>query len=558
MRNGIDIIIPARNEMFVSRTVDDALKNMRGDTEIIVALDGEKAEPPVAEHPKVTVMCFPQSIGQRAATNAAARISKARYIMKVDGHCSFDEGFDVKMMADMRDDWTTVPLMRNLHAFDWVCKKCGDRRYQGPTPISCPKCDNKTEFERDIKWVGKNNPQSTSYCFDPEPHFQYFREYSKRPEAKGEISETMSLQGSCFMLTRDKYFELSICDEAFGSWGSQGIEVAVKTWLSGGRVMVNKKTWYAHMFRTQGGDFGFPYALSGRQVARAKQTARDLFFNNKWPRQKLPIHWLVEKFWPVPGWSEEQLAELKKEGEKLFSEDLKTSAPAPQVSASSLPTKGIVYYTDNKCPEPLNSLVKKHLLATGIKLVSVSLQPMDFGENITLLLERGYLAMFKQILAGIERMDADIIFLAEHDVLYNKEHFEFTPSRKDVFYYNLSNWQVRASDGHAVYWDCQKVSQLCAYKELLVKHYRERVRRVELEGFTRAMGFEPGTHNRSARVDDYKCERWASAIPNLDVRHKNNLTASRWDPSQFRNPCKNWKEAKLEDLQGWRGMESLV
>lgn len=50
----------------------------------------------------------------------------------------------------------------------------------------------------------------------------------------------------------------------YGSWGNQGIEVACKTWLSGGRVLVNHNTWYAHMFRTQGAEFGFPYPQSGR------------------------------------------------------------------------------------------------------------------------------------------------------------------------------------------------------------------------------------------------------------------------------------------------------
>ena len=121
----------------------------------------------------------------------------------------------------------------------------------------------------------------------------------------------MSLQGSCFMLTRDKYWELNICDENFGSWGSQGIEVAVKTWLSGGKVLVNQLTWYAHMFRTQGGDFGFPYELSGSAVSHAKKTAKELFFNNTWEKQIYPLSWLVEKFWPVPGWTDEHLTKLK-------------------------------------------------------------------------------------------------------------------------------------------------------------------------------------------------------------------------------------------------------
>jgi len=323
MKYDLSIVIPARNEMFLARTIEDIMQNRRGATEVIAVLDGQWASPPIKQQEGVTVVYLPESIGQRAATNLAVRLSTAKYIMKTDAHCAFDEGFDVKLMADMQDDWTVAPLMRNLHVFNWVCKKCGDTRYQGPTPVDCPKCDNKTEFERDIVWIPKPSPKSASYRFDSEPHFQYFGEYLKRPEGQSEISESMSLQGSCFMSTRDKYWELGLSDEAFGSWGSQGIEVACKTWLSGGKVMINKKTWYAHLFRTQGGDFGFPYPQSGRQVSKAKSMAKDLFYNNKWEKQIYPLSWLVDKFAPVPGWhdqgNEEALAYIRKAGEEFYS-----------------------------------------------------------------------------------------------------------------------------------------------------------------------------------------------------------------------------------------------
>jgi len=120
----------------------------------------------------------------------------------------------------------------------------------------------------------------------------------------------MSLQGSCFMLTRDKWFELNICDESFGSWGSQGLEISIRTWLSGGKVMVDHHVFYAHMFRTQGGDFSFPYPLSGKQVESAKKRAKELFFENKWDKQKLPLEWLIRKFYPVPGWSDDDIKKL--------------------------------------------------------------------------------------------------------------------------------------------------------------------------------------------------------------------------------------------------------
>lgn len=325
MSREISILIPARNEMFLARTVEDILQHIEADTEIIAVLDGQWADPGIPQHERVNIIYVPESIGQRAATNMACRLSKAKYVIKVDAHCSFDQGFDRKMLEAFKetgDNVTMVPTMRNLWAFDWKCMKCGKKWYQGPTPTKCAEtnfkgtgqpCDGKN-FKRKMMWIGKERPQSNSYCFDKEPHFQYFNEFTKRPEGQGEITESMSLQGSFFMLTREKYWELNICDESFGSWGNQGIEVAVKTWLSGGRVLVNRKTWYAHMFRTQGGDFGFPYLQSGHEVQKTKSKVKNILFNGSWPKQKKPISWLIEKFWPVPGWTEEDLKNLKNMG----------------------------------------------------------------------------------------------------------------------------------------------------------------------------------------------------------------------------------------------------
>jgi len=304
----LSIIIPARNEMWLKHTVDDLLKNIEGSTEIIVVLDGQWADPGIPQNDRVNVVYLPEAIGQRAACNLAVKLSKAKYICKVDAHCAFDKGFDVKMMKLMEDDITMIPVMRNLHVFDWKCYHCGWKKYQGPTPEKCENCGKSDKIRRKVVWIAKTNPQSTAYYFDPEPHFQYFSEYKKRPvyqeQLKTGLTETMSIQGSCWMVTRDKYWELNLGDENFGSWGSQGIQVACSTWLSGGRVMVNHTTWYAHLFRTQGLDFGFPYSISGRQVDTAKKRARELFYKNKWPKQIHPSSWLIDKFWPVPRWSD--------------------------------------------------------------------------------------------------------------------------------------------------------------------------------------------------------------------------------------------------------------
>lgn len=299
----LSILIPSRNEEWLCRTVQDILEHIEGDTEIIVVVDGPSTHPIPEPSERVRVVQLPESIGQRAATNLAARMSEAKWVMKVDAHCAFAQGFDAILMRDMQPDWTCVPIMRNLWVFDLVCPN-GHRRYQS-TSGPCKECGEPTYKE--VMWVAKNNPQSTSYCFDHEPHFQYFKQYCSRQEYKDAkpFTESMSLQGSCWMLSREKYWELDICEEAFGSWGSQGLEVAIKTWLSGGKVIVNHNTYYAHAFRTAGGDWGFPYKITGKDVDKAKSYARELFFNNKYPKQIRPLSWLIEKFAPVVGWHDD-------------------------------------------------------------------------------------------------------------------------------------------------------------------------------------------------------------------------------------------------------------
>ena len=340
----LSILIPSRQEMFLKQTIDNILENIEADTEVIALLDGAWSDPPVPQHPRVNIIYVPESVGQRAGTNIAAKLAKGKYVMKVDAHCAFDKGFDRKMIEGFKvhgDDVTAAPLMRNLWGFDWKCYKCGSRWYQGPTPTKCMKqerrvvpneaCDETKNFKRKItwsveakrgetaqkNWKSRHSPSNSSYCFDSEPHFQYFKEYSYRPEvqktAETGFTETMSLQGSCFMCTRDKYFDLKLCEEEHGSWGNQGLCVASKTWLSGGKVLCNHNTWYGHLFRTQGSDFNFPYQNSQSKIKETKANVWNQIKGGNCPKQIYPVSWLVEKFWPVPGWTEEQLKKLKEE-----------------------------------------------------------------------------------------------------------------------------------------------------------------------------------------------------------------------------------------------------
>ncbi len=127
---------------------------------------------------------------------------------------------------------------------------------------------------------------------------QEWKEWHRRP---AKLDETMACMGPGWFLSAEDFWKQGGCDETHGSWGQQGIEVSLKAWLSGGALMVDKNTWFAHWFRASDG--GFPYHISGRAIDRARAYSKDLWLGNKWPGQTRKLSWLVARFNP-PGWGE--------------------------------------------------------------------------------------------------------------------------------------------------------------------------------------------------------------------------------------------------------------
>ena len=94
----LSMLIPSRNEEWTARTVRDIIENSEAETEVIVVLDGEWANPPIPQHERVNVIYLPEAVGQRKATNIACDLARGKYVMKVYAHCCFDKGFDMKMI----------------------------------------------------------------------------------------------------------------------------------------------------------------------------------------------------------------------------------------------------------------------------------------------------------------------------------------------------------------------------------------------------------------------------------------------------------------------------
>lgn len=274
----LSVLIPARNEKYLVQTVENVLANIEADTEIIVVLDGCWWEGHFEDHPRVVIIHHTEARGQRQSINEAARVAKGKYLMKLDAHCAVGPGFDRILIDDYQEGWTVVPRMYNLDVETWQ-----------------PKLNKRTDY----MYIGMHpghelRPEYYEYKDYKGPEYRRLRQ----PDTDKEIDETMCCMGPGWFLSAETFWKTGGCDEGHGSWGQQGVEVALKAWLSGGALMVNKKTWFAHWFR---GNEGFPYPISGKDIEAARQYSKDLWTNNKWPGQVRTLDWLVKKFNP-PGW----------------------------------------------------------------------------------------------------------------------------------------------------------------------------------------------------------------------------------------------------------------
>ncbi len=293
----VSIIIPSRQERFLARTIQEVFLKAAGDVEILAVLDGYWPKPPLVEDPRLIQLHRGQWQGMRPGINAAAEIARGDFLMKLDGHCALAQGFDVELAAACEDDWLVVPRRYSLDPDSWApakTKPAVDAHYLS-WPFARP--GDRTNGLHGNIWLARG-----------------------KARAGIEIDDEMSSQGSCWFCSRAHWERLLRPMEVqrYGTFAQEFQEIGNKTWLSGGRVVVNKRTWYAHLHK--GTRFGTGYGFSNEQWAAwaiEKEAARvfciDWWLRDRWADRVHDFRWLIDKFWPVPGWPEDWEAQACEE-----------------------------------------------------------------------------------------------------------------------------------------------------------------------------------------------------------------------------------------------------
>jgi len=287
----LSVVIPNFNSPFTVQTIDDVLKNASCSVEVIVNVEQLWPEP-LSTDERVHYIHPPAPIGLRAGVNACVAMAKGKYIMKTDDHCMFGENFGKILIESHQPDWVQVPQRYALDAENWKIEERTDDKY----PI--------VQMYQDFPRKGKANDDGT--------HGVEWRE--RRNQTKDQdLVESPSMQGSCWFMTREYFDKLKLMDATgYGQFAQEAQEIGFKTWLSGGKLMINKKTYYAHLHK--GNHYGRFYKMPSGNV-EADSWSASHWLNNEEPGMIHDFAWFInEKFPNMPGWESNWQEQIKEMG----------------------------------------------------------------------------------------------------------------------------------------------------------------------------------------------------------------------------------------------------
>ena len=281
----VSVIIPARKELYIRETLNDIMTRAVGDIEVILVLDGDIPDYELPEDKRIRVYHNSKVQGLRPCLTAAIGVAKGKYILKTDAHCTIGEGWDKILKADCDDNWIVVPRRYWFDAPTWSIL---DRPLVDAMRYIYP-------FRRVYE------PRLTA------------RPWPERAEEYKDdaLLEDMSYQGSMWFMHRKHFHRIGgmPSKDGYGTFGEEPQELGLKTQLgpSKGKIMRNKNTWYAHWSKPME-HWRIDPEVAGRvtyaEFTQANGWAFQYWWNNKWEDRVHDFQWLIDKFWPLPGWPE--------------------------------------------------------------------------------------------------------------------------------------------------------------------------------------------------------------------------------------------------------------
>lgn len=218
----LSAVIPAYKDEYLYKTIDSLLDNAVGEIEVVVVLDGYVPDPPIKNDERITVVHLGKNRGMRGAINAGVSVARGEFILRSDQHCLFAKGYDKVLTETCQPDWIVTTTRYFLDPVKWEVMDIPPVGYE------------KLVIQGGVKFSGKP--------------------WRERDVERKDISidETMAMQGSMWMMPKS-WWEKTIVElqtEGYGQMYQDSHEMIFKTWKAGGKMMLNKNTWFAHKHRS--------------------------------------------------------------------------------------------------------------------------------------------------------------------------------------------------------------------------------------------------------------------------------------------------------------------
>lgn len=267
----LSIIIPTRNEPHLDVTVKDILAKAGEPVEIIVVLNGCSDDYKYEKIDGVKYITHEEPEGMRYAINTGVAESTGEYVMKIDAHCIVAPNFDIQLKKDHKPNWIQIPRRCKLLSDTWEAK-----------------LDEYIDYEY---WIWPPRYPTTSL------HGYKWHERAKEREHI-KIDDTLTFQGSFWFMTRKWWDECDFMnDDGYNQLHAQeAAYLGNTTWFKGGRVVVNKNTWYAHWHKKRQDGRGY------HMDDRLRRQCYKYSYNHWVTENKEFFVNLIEKFEPLPNW----------------------------------------------------------------------------------------------------------------------------------------------------------------------------------------------------------------------------------------------------------------
>ena len=220
----VSCVLPAYKDPYVIPTIHSLLDNsVLGDQlEVIVVLDGFWPNFELVQDPRVRYIHLGKNRGMRGAINAGVSIAKGEYLLRSDQHCMFAKGYDKILTDTCEPNWIVTATRYFLDPVVWKVMDLPPVNYE------------KLVIQGGIKFSGQRWP-------------------SRDEERKDiMIDETMAMQGSFWCMPKSWWDKVivELQTEGYGQMYQDSHEMIFKTWKAGGKMMLNKNTWFAHKHRS--------------------------------------------------------------------------------------------------------------------------------------------------------------------------------------------------------------------------------------------------------------------------------------------------------------------